>query len=158
MIGPASLAAFYPGIGSGLAAFHLGTEAVTGTFGQMKLAIFSFPTPNIARERLAEMQKIPGSFVKRSGPLIAVILSPSSADDAEQLLSQVRYQASITWSERVRTRRDNIGDLVINAFILIGILLSFSLVAGLAFGGFRVLVRRGRGVDPEAMTVLHLGD
>ena len=156
--GPVGLESFYPGIQAGLAAFHLGAEAVTGTFGPMKLAIFSFPTPNIARERLAEMQKISGALVKRSGPLVAVILSPPSADEAERLLSQIRYQATITWSERVRTRRDNIGDLIINAFILIGVLLSFSLVAGLAFGGFRLLARRGRKEDPEAMTVLHLGD
>jgi hypothetical protein len=124
----------------------------------MKLAVFSFPTPNIARERVAEMQKIPGALVKRSGPLVAVILAPPSADDAERLLSQVHYQATITWSERVRTRKDNIGDLIVNAFILIGVLLCFSLVAGFAFGGLRLLARRGRKEDPEAMTVLHLGD
>jgi hypothetical protein len=156
--GPAGLEAFYPGIQSGMAAFHLGTEVVTGAFGAMRIAIFSFPTPNIARERLAEIQKIPGALVKRSGPLVAVILSPPSADDAERLLSQVRYQATITWSERMNTRKDNIGDLVINAFILIGILLGFSLVAGFAFGGLRLISRRGRKEDPDAMTVLHLGE
>ena len=124
----------------------------------MKLAIFSYPTPNIARDRLAEMQKLPAAVVKRSGPLVAVILSPPSPDDAERLLSQVRYQASISWSQYVPSRRDNIGDLVINAFILIGVLLAFSTVAGLAFGGLRMLVRRSRKEDPDAMTVLHLQD
>ena len=64
-------------------------------------------------------------MAKRTGPLVAVILSPASPDDAERLLAQVRYEPSITWSERVPTRRDNIGDLVINAFELIGILLGF---------------------------------
>jgi hypothetical protein len=156
--GPAGLEAFFPGIQASQAAFHLGTEAMTAAFGPMKLAIFSFPTPNLARERLADLQKIPGALVKRSGPIVAVILSPPNADDAERLLSQIRYQATITWSERVRTRRDNIGDLIINAFILIGVLLGFSLVAGLAFGGFRLLARRGRAEEPEAMTVLHLRD
>ena len=122
----------------------------------MKLATFSYPTPNIARERLAEMQKLPGAIAKRTGPLVAVILSPPNADDAERLLSQVKYQASITWSEYVPSRRDNIGNLIINAFILIGVLLAFSTVAGLAFGGFRVLQRRGRAEDPEALTVIDL--
>jgi len=158
--GPAGLEMFFPGVQPGLAGFHLGAEAHIGTFrsgnGEMNLAIFSYPTPNIARERLAEMQKLAGAMAKRTGPLVAIILSPPNADDAERVLSQVKYQASITWSEYVPSRRDNIGNLVINAFILIGVLLAFSTVAGLAFGGLRVLARRGRTEDPEAMTVLDL--
>jgi hypothetical protein len=162
IVGPLGLEAFYPGIPASVAAFHVGSEAQIGTFrqagGEMKLAIFSFPTPNIARDRLAEMQKLPGAVAKRSGPLVAVILSPPNADDAERLLSQVRYQASISWSQYVPSRRDNIGDLVINAFILIGVLLAFSTTAGLAFGGLRLLAKRSRKGDPDAMIVLHLHD
>ena len=162
IIGPVSLENFYPGIQAGVAAFHLGSEAGIAAFRsgsrEMKLAVFSFPTPNLARERLAEIQKLPGAFAKRSGPLVAVILSPSSPDDAERLLSQVRYQATISWTEYVPSRRDNIGNLVINAFILIGVLLAFSTVVGLAYGWLRVLLRRGRAEDPGALTVLHLHD
>ena len=73
-------------------------------------------------------------MVKRSGPLVAVILAPPDPDAAERLLGQVRYQADVTRDEYVPTRRDNIGNLVINAFILIGILLAFSLVSGLGVG------------------------
>jgi hypothetical protein len=162
IVGPVGLNAFYPAIPAGAAAFHVGSEAQIGTFrtagGEMKLVIFSFPTPNIARDRLADMQKLPGAVAKRSGPLVAVILSPPNADDAERLLSQVRYQASISWSQYVPSRRDNIGDLIINAFILIGVLLAFSTAAGLAFGGFRLLARRSKTGDPDAMIVLHLHD
>ena len=98
-------------------------------------------------------------MVKRSGPLVAVILVPQNADAAERLLSLMRYQADITLDERVSTRRDNIGNLVINAFVLIGILLCFSLVGGLAFGSVRAFIRRGgRGEEADAMIVLHLHD
>jgi hypothetical protein len=158
VVGPVSLEAFYPGIQAGLAAFHFGSEAEIATFGDMKLAIFSYPTPNIARDRLVEFDKAPGALAKRSGPLVAVILAPADTNAAERLLSQVRYQASISWSQYVPSRRDNIGDLIVNAFILIGVLLVFSTVAGLAFGGFRLLRRRVRAEEPEAMTVLHLGE
>jgi len=41
---------------------------------------------------------------------------------------------------------------------MIGVLLAFSTVAGLAFGGFRVLARRVRKEDRDAMTVLNLGN
>jgi hypothetical protein len=158
--GPVGLQAFYPGVEPGMAAFHLGSEVQIGTFqsggAETKLAIFSYPTPILARERLEAMEKLPSALAKRSGPLVALILSAPNADAAERILSQVKYQATISWSQSVPTRKDNIGDLVINAFILIGVLLGFSIVAGLAYGGLRALARRGRAEDPDALTVLHL--
>ena len=121
------------------------------------MAIFRYPTPQIAMLRIPEFEKLPGVVAKRSGPLVAVIVSPPDPDYAEKLLSQVRYQAEVTRDEYVPTRRDNIGDLVINAFILIGILLAFSVVSGFALGGFRALRRRTRhGEEPDAMITLHL--
>jgi hypothetical protein len=161
--GPAALQMFDPGIPPSTAAFHLSAEAQVGTFhtpaGDLKLAIFSYPTHQIARQQTAQFQQIAGAMVKRTGPLVAVILSPPNADAAEKLLSLIRYQAAITLDERVSTRRDNIGNLVINAFILIGILLCFSIVGGLAFGSVRAFLRRGgRGEEADAMTVLHLHD
>lgn len=97
--------------------------------------------------------------MKRAGPLVAVIQSPANRDAAERLLSLIRYQADITLDQRVNTRRDNIGNLVINAFVLIGILLCFTFVGGLAFGGLRLFMRRGgRGEAADAMIVLHLQD
>jgi hypothetical protein len=161
--GPAALQKFDSGIPPSAAAFHLSAEAQLGSFqgpgGDLKMAIFNYPTPQIAMLQTAEFQKIAGAMVKRSGPLVAVILAPPNADAAEKVLSQVRYHMDITLNERVSTRRDNIGDLVINAFILIGILLCFSLVGGLAFGGVRAFLRRGgRGDEADAMIVLHLQD
>jgi hypothetical protein len=161
--GPVGLEKFSPGVPPSTAAFHIGAEAQLGTFrtanGEMKLAIFSYPTPQIARERVVDFQRISGAMAKRTGPLVAVILAPANQDDAERLLAQVRYEPNITWSERVPTRRDNIGNLVINAFELIGILLAFCIVAGISYGGIRGLVRRaGPTGEPEPMITLHLMD
>ena len=161
--GPVALERFNPGIPPSTAAFHVGAEGQLGAFltprGEMKLAIFSYPTPQIARERLVDFQKIPGAVAKRTGPLVAVILAPTSPDDAERLLAQVRYEPNITWSERIPTRRDNIGDLVVNAFKLIGILLAFCVVAGLSYGGLRSIRRRsGPAGGAEAVISLHLMD
>lgn len=161
--GPAALQKFYPGVPPSTAAFSLSAEAQIGTFqaagGDLKLALFNYPTPQIARQQTDQFRKIAGAMVKRSGPLVAVILAPPNPDAAETLLSLVRYQADVTLNERVSTRRDNIGNLVINAFILIGILLAFSTVGGLAVGGVRAFLRRGgRGEAADAMIVLHLRD
>ncbi|MBI1790351.1 MAG: hypothetical protein HYR60_22695 [Acidobacteria bacterium] len=161
ILGPVSLEKFEPRIPPSVAAFHVGAEAQFATYlapgGDLKLGLFSYPTPAIARERLAEFQKLPGAVVKRTGPLVAVLLSPPNPDEAEKLLAQVRYQASITWSERVPSQRDNIGDLVVNIFLLTGILLAFAVVSGLAFGGFRALLfRRWTRLQEEPVIRLHL--
>ena len=161
--GPASLARFIPGIPPSVAAFHYGAEAQLGTFrgpkGDMGLVIFNYPTPQIAMLKEADFRGIPGgNIVKRSGPLVAVVLAPPDADAAERLLALVKYEAVVTLDQWVPTRRDNIGNLVINAFILIGILLGFSIVSGLVFGGWRAFRRRGtRGDEADALTTLNLG-
>jgi hypothetical protein len=105
--GPAEPAKFNSGIPPSTAGFHMGAEAQLARFraagGELGLAIFSYPTPQIARERLVDFQRISGAMAKRAGPLVAVILSPASPDDAERLLAKVRYEPAITWNERVPT-------------------------------------------------------
>jgi hypothetical protein len=108
-------------------------------------------------QRIPEFEKLSGALVKRSGPMVAMVLAPPDPDYAENLLAQVRYQAQVTLDEYVPTRRDNIGDLVINAFVLIGILLAFAIVSGFALGGFRALRRHSRhGEEADALITLHL--
>jgi hypothetical protein len=161
ILGPASLQRFAPGIPPSVAAFHFGAEAQLGVFhnpkGDAPMLIFNYPTPQIAMQRVAEFQKLNAVVAKRSGPMVSVVLAPPDPDYAENLLSQVRYQAQVTLDEYVPTRKDNIGDLVINAFVLIGILLAFSVVSGFALGGFRALRRHSRhGEEADAMITLHL--
>jgi hypothetical protein len=161
--GPASLWKFCPGIAPSVAAFHYGAEGQWGVFhspkGDIGMVIFNYPTPQIAMQKESDFRGIPGgNLVKRSGPLVAVVLSPTDPDAAERLLSLVKYEASVTLNQWVPSHRDNIGNLVINAFILIGILLAFSVVSGLAFGGLRAFRRRGnRGDEADALTTLRLG-
>ncbi|MBV9507203.1 MAG: hypothetical protein JO323_19600, partial [Acidobacteriia bacterium] len=92
-----------------------------------------------------------------SGPLIAVILPPADADAAETLLAQVRYEAQITLDERIPKRGENAGEMLLNIFILTGILIVFCIIAGLFVGGFRtVLLGRRKGADADPMILLHL--
>jgi len=163
VIGPAGLAKFAPVIPPSVAAFHYGAEAQLGQFrsakGDLNLAIFSYPTPQIAMQKEGEFRGIPGgNIVKRSGPLVAVVLNPPDADAAERLLALVKYQAVVTLDQYVPSHKDNIGNLVINAFTLIGILLGFAVVSGVLFGGLRAFRRRGtRGDEEDALTTLNLG-
>ncbi|MCS7314059.1 MAG: DUF6599 family protein [Bryobacterales bacterium] len=157
VVGPESLAKFAPGIPPSMAAFHLGTEAQLGRYrgpkGEMRLAIFSYPTPQLARERAEAFRSLPGAMVKRAGPLVAVVLSPPDLDAAERLLAAVRYEASVSLSQYVPTRKDLWWDLILNIFLLVGLLLLFCAVGGLAVAGWRM--RRKEG---EPMIMLHLDE
>jgi hypothetical protein len=159
--GPAALQKFFPAVPPSVAAFNYGTEAQIGTYrkgkSELVVGIFNYPTHQIAMQRVAEFEKTPGAVVKRTGPMIAVVVNPADADFAQQVLSQIRYQAEITESEYVPTQRDNPGDLLYNAFLLTGILLALAIVSGLFFGGIRTARRRyGKTGDENAVISLHL--
>ena len=157
--GPVALSHFFPGIDSSAAGFHLGAEAAVADYQPgLRLALFSYPTPAIARNREAELAKIPGTVVKRSGPLVAVVLHPLDANATERLLAQIRYQAVVTTGEKPYTPKDNPGNLLLNVFYLIVILMGFCLASGLLFGVFRMIFRRsGASGDGEEILALHLG-
>jgi hypothetical protein len=156
--GPVALKEFFPGIEASKAAFHLGAEAAVADYPSgLKLALFSYPLPAIARSQAAEMSKIPNAIVKRSGPLVAVVLHPNDANAAENLLSQVRYQATVTTGEKPHTVKENPARLLLNIFFLIGILSGFCILSGLAFGLLRVALRRwGLQNEGDEMLALHI--
>jgi hypothetical protein len=160
ILGPAALERFEPRIPPSVAAFHLGSEAEFASYpskaGPIGLAVFSYPNPQIAIQQLEAFRKLPGAVAKRSGPLVAVTMAPPDADAAERLLSEVRYQATVTEAERVPTPRDNVGNLIINIIILAGIVIAIFIVSGLVFGFMRSWIRWGKTEDP--MILLHLED
>lgn len=162
ILGPVALERFEPRISPSTVGFHLGAEGQLGKYkspkGPLSLAIFDYPTPSVARERLLEFQKIPGAMAKRAGPLVAVTIDPPDLDAAERLLAQVKYEASVTLSQKVPVNEvKGFARTLINTFVLIGIIIGMCLVAGVAFGGFKILARKmGRQVDPDAMITLGL--
>jgi hypothetical protein len=159
IIGPATLARFYPEISPSLAAFHFSAEAETAQLGTVKLILFSYPTFEIARKQAVELAKIPGALTKRSGQLVAVTVHPTNLDEAEQVLSRIRYQAEVTVPEKPPTKKDNPVNLLLNIALLVLILIVFCALSGLAFGGLRQLFNRfGPGDEGEAMLTLHLND
>jgi hypothetical protein len=124
ILGPASLARYEPRITPSLAAFHLGTEAQLGRYrtprGDLTLVIFSYPTPNIAREQQEEFSKL-GAIAKRSGPLVGVIVQPADPDAAERVLAGVQYSGHLTLNEKVPVNEGLfLYKLFLNIFVLSG--------------------------------------
>ena len=55
----------------------------------------------------------------------------------------MNYEAEVTWNEATSlSKRDNIGNLIVAVFALIGIILLISLIFGVFFGGIRIVVKR----------------
>jgi len=116
--------------------------------GPLTLTLVQYPTPQIASERLRALQSVEPSapntlLVRRTGPIVDIVTGAVGSDEAQKLLTSVNYEAEVTWNEATSlSKRDNIGNLILAVFGLIGILLVVSLVFGLFFGGLRVLMKR----------------
>lgn len=158
LLGPAGLEAVKAPLPAEVLDFTRNPEIALATYrtsqGEATLMVIAYPTPQIAAERLRAVAAyrpppVPGApetglafMVKRTGPLLAVATGELSSEEAKALLSRVNYDADVTWNERTYSSRDNIGNLIIGVFTLIGVLLLFAIVIGISFGGARVLAKR----------------
>ena len=71
----------------------------------------------------------------------------------------MRYQGEVTLPEKPKTPKDNPANLLLNIVLLIGILIVFCAISGLAFGILRQLLRRVvPDEEGESMVTLHLSD
>ena len=164
ILGPAGLKANAPEIPASAVNFDFGTEGQVAHYrtpaGPVTLAIFSFPTPSMARQQLPQFQKIAGATVKRTGPLVAVGLGSASA--AEKLLQAVNYQGIVAENEKppvkpLELKPETAGQMILAIFSLAGLLLGFCLLSGLAVGGTLRLARRfGYSGAEGSLITLHL--
>ena len=146
ILGPATLDKLAPEIPPSVAAFRFDAEAQYAHYnspqGQLRMLLFSYPTPQIARGQVEEFQKLPGVISKRAGPLVAVVVSPPSADEAERLLAKVRYRAEITLHHRNLTRSETLWTLLTDIIIFSLILASLMIVGGVLVASTRILATR----------------
>ncbi|MEP7367124.1 MAG: DUF6599 family protein [Acidobacteriota bacterium] len=164
VIGPVSLEKFEPRVPPSIAAFHMGAEAQIGRYttpdGTATMAIFSYPTPAIAKKQVIEFQKLNGVMAKRTGPMVALLIGAANPDAAERLLAKVNYQASISWDETSKSSGPNMGDVILTAFKFAGFLILLTLGLGALIAGVKFFGRRYLGWEreDEAMLTLHIDD
>jgi hypothetical protein len=167
VVGPSALQHLDAPVPAELVDFNAGAEVVLGNYsssgGEATLMLISYPTPQIAADHLrrieAGRQPTPQSagapaananpilqtpiFDKRTGPIVVVAAGPLSQTEGKSLLASVNYDANVTWNENTYfTKRDNLANLLVNVIILCFIIIGFALVAGVAFGGVRILAKR----------------
>lgn len=164
VLGPESLKAFAPQLASTKPGFNEGAEAQIAEYKigndpqPVRLAIFNYATPEMARLHAAQFKRVQNLRVKRSGVLLAVILPPATDKQADTLLSRVQYEAKVTWNDSPPPSPIKpLYQLLLNIMYLSIILSGICLLAGLIYAGMRIYRRRyGQLEQDEAMTTLHL--
>jgi len=151
IIGPEALARLGVPIPPQLVDFNTSPEIVLARYrssaGDATLTIIGYPTPQIARDKLAQFQSasLPSGpfYFKRTGPFLAVINGNIPAEEAQSLLASVNYDADVTWNQPTKLRRDQDRAGFIVALVLLCVLVVLAAaIFGLAFGGLRILIAR----------------
>jgi hypothetical protein len=167
ILGPVTLDRIGSPLPGSMVDFKSGAEVVMGRYaaaaGDSTLMLIEYPTPQIAAERLRQIdasvdvshrvtQQQPGVasmvdvgpfFDTRTGPILVIAAGPLSKSEARSLMSSISYEADVTWNENTYvSKKDNLANFLFNAIVLCGIVVGLALVAGIAFGGLRVIVKR----------------
>jgi hypothetical protein len=179
VLGPAALNRLLPlgrgdwlgfayGAEAQLARYRLGSEELT-------LLLAVFPTPQGAARKLEELghwfhlnppdekaAEATTLFARRSSTLVAIVAGTRSPAAADSLFNQIRYETQLTWNEPgFRAAEPTFPEMIVGTFVGTGILLLFAFVAGLGFGGVRLIIKLllpGVVFDrPTSVEILQLG-
>jgi hypothetical protein len=162
VVGPIGLTKINAPLPPELVDFNAGAEVAQANYqtssGIATLMVISYPTPQIAAQNLQHVdaahqpdaQPPSGSsptganlfFDKRTGPILVIAAGQLSPSEAKSFLRSVNYEADVTWNQNTyASKKDNIANLIVNVIVLCGIIGGLAIVAGIAFGGLRVLIR-----------------
>ncbi len=171
VFGPVALTAIGSPVNAALVDFNFKPEVIVGkrTSGgsTADVMLIAYPTPQIAGERLKAIQAANANIgtqtfvAKRTGPIVALVKGQISESDAKSILSGVSYEAEVTWNENTGlSKRDNIGNIVVAACILAGLIFLASVGTGAVFGFGRIILTRlfpkrykDRTVEPDFISL-----
>ena len=146
VLGPASLAKTAPMLPPSVVGFHFGTEGHYGVYdtpaGELRMLILSYPSSPISRGQIEEFYAIDNIVAKRDGPLISVVLDPSSPDEAQRLLASIRYRADVTLNHQPPERYDSLKNIVLDSLFLCLILAVLMVLGGILVAVTRRLAGR----------------
>src|ERR1700722_17431535 len=163
ILGPAALDRIGSPLPASLVDFKSDAEVAIARYGvnagDATLMLIEYPNSQIAAERLRQIDashqvtsQQPGVtpildvgpfFDTRTGPIVVIAAGPLSRNEARALMSSISYDADVTWNENTYvSKKDNLANFLFNAIILCGVVVGLALVAGAAFGGLRILIRR----------------
>jgi hypothetical protein len=125
--------------------FDESAEAATALYdlngSTARLLLLMYPNQHVAKKYAdkIEVGMIPPEFLKRDGPLVAIVYATTDGNTAKSILDGVSHEYNITFNESNPVA--SYAKMILAIFKLIGIGLLLSVVAGVAFGGLRLLVK-----------------
>jgi hypothetical protein len=177
IIGPLALEKAASPLSSELVDFSKGAEVVLADYSVSnnagKLMLIGYPTAQIATGELTRIEQAEQAHQlqeqplakRRTGRMLVLASGSIGQDAAKDLVSAVNYDADVTWNQNTyQNPKDNVGRVVLGGIILAAVIMGMLLVSSIAFGGFRVAVKRllpGKVFDrPEQIEIiaLHLSD
>jgi hypothetical protein len=131
-----------------LARYKLGDKEAT-------LLITDYPTQQIAADKFSKMLRrftfdppgpVPANqtvlFGKRVSSLVAIVYGAPSQQAANKLLDQIQYETQVTWDEPKQSFTEpSFSSMIVGAFLGTGAIMVLAIVAGIGFGGFRLLMK-----------------
>jgi hypothetical protein len=142
-------------------------EAVTARYGDARLVVVEFPTPQHAFDadaavtrRIAELsaagQPVPSSY-KRVGNYSVFVFDAQDTASAEKLISGVKYEKDVRWLGRnphaeenaIRNYTNKMGGVIMTTLITTGLAILLCLTVGGVIGGAIFLSRRARHAAQE---------
>lgn len=147
--------------------FDGGTEAVTAKYGDARLVVVEFPTPQHAFDADAEItrrveelraagQPVPSGYKRVGNYSVFVFDAPDSAA-ADKLVSGVKYEKDVRWLGRnphaeenaVRQYTSTMGGVILTTLITTGLAILVCLTVGGLIGGAIFLSRRAKHAAQE---------
>ncbi len=159
ILGPQTLNQVFPVTTNDWLGFDTGAEAEVARYRvdgrELNLLIADFPTPQTAQKKLTQLQQdyhvnAPNTdpngspiFARRSITLLAIVSGARTREEANKVLDQIQSGTEVTWNEPTfQFKEPAITTMIVGAIIGTGIICCFALVSGLAFGGFRLVIKR----------------
>ena len=150
--------------------FDGGTEAVAARYGDARLVIIEFPTPQHSvdadaaiNRRIGELraqgQPVPSAYSRVGNYSVFVFDAPDSSA-AEKLISGVKYEKDVRWlghnphAEEIATRAytSTMGGVLLTTIITAGLSILLCLGVGGAVGAVIFFHRRSRNAAQEIYT------
>ena len=179
VLGPVVLNEFFPiAEKDDWLGFYAGAEAEVAKYRvdgrELTLVLADFPTPQSAQKRLSDIQRDlhvnptddnatqSPIFARRAITMLAIVSGARSQTEANALLDQIQSGAEVTWNEPTfQFKEPTIGAMIVGAIEGTGVICLFAVIAGIGFGGFRLVMKRflpDRVFDRSStMQVLQLG-
>jgi hypothetical protein len=159
ILGPVTLNQFFPVTSNDWLGFGTGAEAEVARYHvdgrELNLLLADFPTPQTAQKKLTQLQRDyhvnssgadpNGSpiFARRSITLLAIVSGARTVEEANKLFDQIQSGTEVTWNEPTfQFKEPPITTMIVGAIVGTGVICCFALISGLAFGGFRLMVKR----------------